>query len=404
MKYIVVLGDGMADRPLDELGGRTPLEAARKPNMDMLARSGMVGLVKTVPDGMSPGSDTANLSVLGYDPRTCYTGRSPLEAVSMGISLAPGDVALRCNLVTLSGDDSFEASTLIDYSSGEISTEESTELIAALRPHLKSDKADIYPGISYRHCLVLHDTETGSICTPPHDISGRPIRNYLPGGNNGELLLDMMKLSYRILRDHPVNRSRIARGLNPANSCWFWGEGTAPSLPSFRDKYGLAGGIVSAVDLVKGIGICAGMKIAEVQGATGNINTNFRGKADAALEFLKGGLDFVYIHVEAPDECGHQGNASSKVKSVELIDSELLGRLLEGLDEAGFDYSLLLMPDHPTPVPLRTHTSDPIPFVIYRSGRKGAHPTERYTEALSSGTGIYISEGHTLLDMFIHGQ
>lgn len=403
MKYIVLLGDGMADLPLEELGNKTPLDAAWKPNMDMLARSGEVGMAKTVPDGMSPGSDTANLSVLGYNPRVYYTGRSPLEAISMGITLAPNDVAMRCNLVTLSESENYEDTVMVDYSSGEITTGESTELIKALRAHLQSDFADLYPGISYRHCLVLHNTETGSICTPPHDISGKPVRSYLPKGRHGRKLLEMMKLSREILKDHPVNRSRIARGLNPANSCWFWGEGTSPLLSPFRDKYNIAGGVVSAVDLVKGIGICAGLKVASVEGATGNLHTNFKGKADAALDLLKSGLDFVYIHIEAPDECGHQGNAADKVRSVELIDSDVLGRLIDGLNESGFDYSLLLMPDHPTPVSLRTHTSDPVPFVIYRSNSAGTHPAERYTEDLASETGIYISEGHTLLDKFIRG-
>ena len=403
MKYIVILGDGMADLPLDELGSRTPLEAARKPYMDMLARNGDVGMVKTVPDGMSPGSDTANLSVLGYNPRIYYTGRSPLEAISMGITLAPNDVAMRCNLVTLSDSENYEDAVMIDYSSGEITSEESARLIEALKARLQSDFADLYAGISYRHCLVLHNAETGSVCTPPHDISGKPIRGYLPKGRHGGQLLDMMKLSREILRDHPVNLSRIARGLNPANSCWFWGEGTAPSLPPFREKYGIDGGVVSAVDLIKGIGICSGLKVASVEGATGNIHTNFKGKADAALVLLRSGLDFVYIHVEAPDECGHQGNAPDKVKSIELIDRDVLGRLIAGLNESGFDYSLLLMPDHPTPVSLRTHTSDPVPFVIYRSNSAGSHIADRYTERLASETGVYISEGHTLLDRFVRG-
>lgn len=404
MKYIVMLGDGMADLPLRELEDRTPLDVADKPNMDMLARGGDVGMVKTVPDGMSPGSDTANLSVLGYNPRIYYTGRSPLEAISMGIRMAPDDVAMRCNLVTLSECDNYEDATMIDYSSGEITTAEANELISALRTQFKSDKLDLYPGISYRHCLVLNHAETGSICTPPHDISGKPIKTYLPKGRYGAMLLEMMKRSRAILADHPVNKARIARGLNPATSCWFWGEGTSPALSSFREKFGMEGGIVSAVDLVKGIGICAGLRIAEVEGATGNLHTNFKGKAQAALDLLSDGCDFVYIHVEAPDECGHQGNMEEKITAIERIDRDVLGHLLSGLQALGFEYSILLMPDHPTPIATRTHSGDPVPFVLYRSNVRGGRPADRYTEVLAEKTGLFVSEGHLLIDRLIRGQ
>ena len=401
MKYIVLLGDGMSDYPVDSLGNRTPLDAAHKPSMDFLARNGDVGMVKTIPDGMSPGSDTANLSVLGYDPAIYYTGRSPLEAISMGIELGPNDVAMRCNLVTLSDAEDIADTTMVDYSAGEITTEESAQLIESVRKSIRSNKVDLFSGISYRHCLVLRDAETGSICTPPHDISGRPIREYLPKGRYGDSLLELMELSRKILRDHPVNKARIAKGLHPANSCWFWGEGSSPSLPRFEDKFGLRGTVISAVDLVKGIGMCAGMCAPEIPGATGNIHTNFKGKADAALNELRSGADFVYIHVEAPDECGHQGNATDKVKAIELIDSEILARLIDGVEELGEDYSILIMPDHPTPVSLRTHTSDPVPFVLYRSDKKGDYPAEHYTEKSALNTGLFVSEGHRIIECLL---
>lgn len=401
MKYVVILGDGMADKPLDELGGKTPLEAAHIPFMDFLARSGDVGLVNTIPGGMSPGSDVANLSVLGYDPSVYYTGRSPLEAVSMGVSLGPEDIAMRCNLVTLSDSPNIEDTVMVDYSAGEISTGEAKLLIGTLRESIGSEKVDLYSGVSYRHCLVLRNAETGSICTPPHDISGRQVKDYLPKGRNGRLLLGLMERSREILRNHPVNVSRVEKGLSPANACWFWGEGTSPSLPLFRDKFGVEGAVISAVDLVKGIGICAGMRAPEVQGATGNINTNFKGKADAALEQLRNGADFAFIHIEAPDECGHQGNAQDKKRAIELIDGEVVARVLDGLRESGFDHSILLMPDHPTPVSLRTHTSDPVPFVLYRSNAKGTKPAECYTESNAAATGLYVPKGHELIKALI---
>lgn len=401
MKYIILLGDGMSDYPIEELGNKTVIEAANKPFMDFLAQNGDVGMVKTIPEGMSPGSDTANLSVLGYDPSIYYTGRSPLEAISMGVELGLNDVAMRCNLVTLSNTEDISDAVMVDYSAGEITTEESTQLIKALQDILSLKDIELFPGISYRHCLVLRNAETGSDCTPPHDISGQPVKNHLPKGRYGELLLDIMELSRTVLRDHPVNTERISKGLHPANACWFWGEGTSPSLPSFEDKFGLKGSIVSAVDLIKGIGICAGMRVPDIPGVTGNINTNYRGKAEEALRELEEGVDFVYVHVEAPDECGHQGNAGEKVRAVELIDSQILSVLIDGLDRSGEDYSILLMPDHPTPVSLRTHTSEPVPFVIYRSNKKGTYNTARYTEKLGSDTGLYVSAGHSLIEQLL---
>lgn len=397
MKYLVMLGDGMADYPIPELGGRTPLEAANKPNMDYLAAHGAVGMAKTVPDGISPGSDVANMSVLGYDPSVCYTGRSPLEAVSMGIDLAEDDVTFRCNLVTLSDGCDYEDATMLDYSSGEITTAEAAELIRYIDENLGTDGLSFTAGISYRHCLVMHHAETGSILTPPHDITGKCVRDHLPKGRCGDKLRELMIRSRELLRDHPVNKARIARGLPPANSCWFWGEGTRPALENFESIYGKKGGMVSAVDLLKGIGICIGFRNAEVEGATGNIDTNFRGKAEAALELLRTGCDLVYIHVEAPDESGHHRALDDKIRSIELIDSEILGPVMEGLRADGEDFSVLLMPDHPTPISLGTHVSDPVPFVIYRSNAAGTHPAERYSERLAAETGLYFPQAHKLM-------
>ena len=325
MKYIVMLGDGMADFPVPELSDKTPLDVANKPNMDMLARNGAVGMVKTVPDGMAPGSDVANLSVMGYDPEIYYTGRSPLEAVSIGIDLGKDDVTYRCNLVTLSDSENYENADMIDYSAGEITTPEATEIVNYLNEHFKTEKINLYPGVSYRHCLVIKNSDTGAKLTPPHDISKKPIKDHLPSGNNADILYDMMVKSRELLRDHPVNKKRIAEGKNPVTSCWFWGEGTKPAVTSFYDKFGINGGVISAVDLIKGIGICAGHKSVDVEGANGNWNTNFKGKAEAALDLLKE-CDYVYIHVEGPDECGHHGDIEHKIGSIEAIDKEILGR------------------------------------------------------------------------------
>ncbi|ANX00611.1 cofactor-independent phosphoglycerate mutase [Thermoclostridium stercorarium] len=400
MKYVVVIGDGMADYPVPELHNRTPLEAARKPNMDYLAKNGEMGLVKTVPDGLQPGSDVANLSVFGYDPKLYYTGRSPLEAVSMGVSLGENDVAVRCNLVTLSDEEKYEDKTMIDYSAGEITTIEARELIKAISEKLNSDEFSFYPGISYRHCLVWKNGNLNLNLTPPHDISGKKIGDYLPKGEGGELLLSLMKESTKILKNHPINRERIRKGLNPATSIWLWGQGKKPSLETFYDKFKLSGSVISAVDLVRGIGMIAGLKPVYVEGATGNLHTNYRGKAMAALEELESGRDFVYIHVEAPDECGHQGLAESKVKAIELIDSELLGPLLQGLSK--WDYSLLLLPDHPTPLSTRTHSGDPVPYVLYRKNKPMKNNYECYSEKSAALTGIFVEKGHTLIEKLIN--
>lgn len=398
MKYIVVLGDGMADYPLPELGGKTPLQYARKSNIDALARRAEVGLCRTVPQGFQPGSDVANLSVMGYDPHTCYTGRSPLEAVSIGIDLAPTDITLRCNLVTLSDEPKYEDRTMLDYSAGEISTEEAAELIAFLKEHFDSEKFTLYRGVSYRHCLVVKNGTIGHSLTPPHDITGKEIRNFLPKGPMGEQYLDIMKRSAELLADHPVNRARVAAGKRPANSVWFWGEGTKPALENFEKKFGKKGGVISAVDLVKGIGILAGMKIIDVPGATGNYDTNFEGKADAALHaLLQDGLDFVYIHMEAPDECGHQGDVAHKVFSIEQIDEKVVQRLYGALSAAGEDFNMLICPDHPTPIEVRTHVSDPVPYLLYSSRHERVNGADCYDEASAKATGKFIENGWELM-------
>lgn len=398
MKYIVVLGDGMADYPLPELGGKTPLQYARKSNIDALARRAEVGLCRTVPQGFQPGSDVANLSVMGYDPHTCYTGRSPLEAVSIGIDLAPTDVTLRCNLVTLSDEPKYEDKTMLDYSAGEISTEEAAELIVFLKEHFDSEKFALYRGVSYRHCLVVKNGTIGHSLTPPHDITGKEIRNFLPKGPMSEQYLDMMKRSAELLADHPVNRARVAAGKRPANSVWFWGEGTKPALENFEKKFGKKGGVISAVDLVKGIGILAGMKIIDVPGATGNYDTNFEGKADAAFHaLLHDGLDFVYIHMEAPDECGHQGDVAHKVFSIEQIDEKVVQRLYGALSAAGEDFNMLICPDHPTPIEVRTHVSDPVPYLLYSSRHERGNGADCYDEASAKATGKFIENGWELM-------
>lgn len=400
MKYIVVLGDGMADYPVEELGGKTPLEAARKPNIDSLARRGEVGTVRTVPAGMPPASDVANLSVMGYDPARYYTGRSPLEAVSMGLELGPTDVAFRCNLVTLSDEPAYADKTMVDYCSEEISTEEARQLVAEVERRLGTEAISFHTGISYRHCMIWKGGPLKCGLTPPHDISQRVVRDYLPPGETGRTILGMMQESHSFLRDHPVNRARRGRGLRPANSIWLWGEGTKPAITPFRDKYGLEGSVVSAVDLIKGLGICAGLRSVDVEGATGNIDTNFRGKAEAALAELRSGRDFAYVHLEAPDECGHRHELENKVRSIELIDSDVVGTLLAGLEGLGA-YRMLVLPDHPTPLSIRTHASDPVPFLIYEKGAERESGVASYDEAQARTTGLHIEVGHTLMDRFL---
>lgn len=399
MKYIVILADGMADYPLEELSGRTPLEQAHTPHLDHLAAHGTVGLVKTVPEGFPPGSDVANLSVMGYDPARYYTGRSPLEAVSIGVQMQAADVAFRCNLVTLSEHEPYEEKIMLDYSAGEISSEEAAEIIQDINQALGSSAMRFYPGVSYRHLLIWHNGEIAGNYTPPHDILEQPVTGYLPTGPGSEQLLSLMKKSYKLLVSHPVNIDRMARGQRPANSLWFWGQGKKPVLPLFQDLFGLKGGVISAVDLIRGIGLCAGMQVIDVPGITGNLHTNFAGKARAAVEALRSGLDFVYVHIEAPDEAAHQGVLADKIAAIEKIDSLVVGPILQ--DMAGTEFSLLVLPDHPTPLCKRTHTADPVPFVIYRS-QTTATPdgTPGFNENVASRTGLFVENGHQLLPLF----
>jgi len=404
MKYIVFLGDGMADYPIEALDGKTPLSVAKKANIDFLAPKSEIGLAKTVPDGMKPGSDTANLSVMGYDPRSCYSGRSPLEALSMGLTLGETDIAVRCNLVTLSSEEELYADKrMIDYSAGEISSEESGELIRFLEEKLGNQRLSFHAGISYRHCLIVHDAEIGSDLTPPHDITGKRIKRHLPSGKLGDLLLDLQKKSYDLLKDHPINLKRIAEGKNPANSIWLWGEGTKPNIPDFQEKNGISGAVISAVDLLKGIGKGANMKVIDVEGATGNINTDFAAKGRAAIDALKE-VDYVYIHVEAPDESGHQGSLTDKISSIEQIDEKIVGPVLSYLRESGEDFHVLVCPDHPTPLSLRTHTSDPIPYLIYRSDSEQESGVTTYNEETAKSTGIFESEGFHLIDRLLSSE
>lgn len=401
MKYVTLLCDGMADVPVPVLHGKTPMEAAFKPNMDRLFKTALAGLAKTVPDGLPAGSDVANLSVFGYSPVVHYTGRSPLEAISMGLSMRDDDTALRCNLVTLGGSGPLKARTMDDYSAGEISTEEARELIMAVAAVLDAESWSFHPGVSYRHCMLWQGGPLDLRLTPPHDISGRPVGDWLPSGPGAETVLDLMERAIPILADHPVNRTRICRNLNPANAIWLWGQGSRPVLPLFAETFGIRGSVISAVDLIKGIGITAGMTSIDVPGATGNLHTNYRGKAEAALKALSGDSDFVYIHVEAPDECGHQGQAEEKTSAIERIDAELLSVLLERLPALG-DFRILILPDHPTPVGIRTHTRTPVPFLLFDSRKNQAVPGQGsfFTETLAD-TGLYLPEAHTLMNRLL---
>lgn len=395
MKYIIVLGDGMADEPIESLGNRTPLAYAHTPVMDRLSKKSEIGMVHTIPEGMSPGSDTANLSVLGYDPKIYYSGRSPLEALSIGVPMKDTDIALRCNIVTISEEDiPFEERTIIDHSSGEISTEDCAVLLEAVRKELETDLYKFYVGTSYRHCLIWDGGEVVEL-TPPHDVLTQVIGKYLPGD---AVLRGMMEKSYHILVNHPINIERKKKGLNPANCCWFWGAGTKPLLASFEEKTGKKGMMVSAVDLLKGIAVGAGMGVSIVEGANGGLHTNYEGKTQAALKaVLEDGYDFVYIHIEAPDEMGHQGSTERKVAAIEYLDERVLKPLTHKLDEEGTEYRLMVLPDHPTPVRLRTHTSDSVPYLLYDSGRP-LSSNWNYNEAEAKAGGIYIAKGHELIN------
>lgn len=399
MKYIVILGDGMSDYPVPELGNKTPLQVAKKPNIDRLAQYGQLGLVKTVPETLPPGSDVANLSVLGYEPEKYYTGRSPLEAASIGIDLKDTDVTFRTNLVTLSEAERYEDRVMVDYSSDEISTEEAHQLLDTIQAHFNNELYTYYKGISYRHCLLWEKGSLDLDLTPPHDILGKRIADYLPSGKDSLPLLKMMKESQRLLENHPVNLKRKEKGLRPANSIWIWGEGKKPALDPFKDKYGLSGAVISAVDLIKGLGILAGMDSIDVKGATGNIDTNYLGKAQAALDALSQGKDFVFVHIEAPDECGHRYEIDNKVKSIELIDELVVASLIKGL-EVYEDYKILVLPDHPTPLSLRTHTRDPVPYILYQKSRAKKGSSMTYNEKNAQDTGIFIGSGTDLMAKF----
>lgn len=395
MKYLIVLGDGMADEPIAELGGKTPLEYADTPNLDRLSKKSEIGMVHTIPDGMKPGSDTANLSVLGYNPKVYYSGRSPLEALSIGVPMKDTDIALRCNIVTLSeAACPFAEQTIIDHSSSEISTEDCAVLLKAVAEELANEEFQFYVGTSYRHCLIWNHGKVLEFIQP-HDVLGQVIGQYLPAE---EKFRSMMERSYEILKDHPINAERKKQGLNPANCCWFWGAGTKPALSSFEEKTGKKGMMVSAVDLLKGIAVGAGMGVACVEGANGGLHTNYEGKVDAAIKALvEDGYDFAYIHVEAPDEMGHQGSVEKKVKAIHYLDTRVIGPAVEKLAAAGVDYRLLVLPDHPTPIRVRTHTSDSVPYLLYDSAEE-KEGSRDYNEREGRAGGILVAEGHRLID------
>lgn len=395
MKYIIVLSDGMAGRPLEELGGKTTLEAADTPNFDRLAEKAEIGLASMVPEGMAPGSDTANLSVMGYDPKIYYTGRSPLEALSIGVDMAADDVSFRCNLVTLTEDGgAYEDQKIIDHSSSEISTEDSTVLLEALKEGLKREGYEFYAGTSYRHLLIWKHGKVLEL-TAPHDILTKTVGEYLP---KDLVLLDMMKKSYEILKDHPINVERKKQGLNPANSAWFWGAGTRPALASFEEKTGKKGVMISAVDLLKGIAVGADMDRIIVEGANGGLHTNYEGKADAAIHaLLEDGYDFAYVHVEAPDEMGHMGSMTDKITAIENVDGRVVARITEAMERSGEDYRLMILPDHPTPICVRTHTSEPVPYMIYDS-RKAIDGIHTYNEKEAAKSTCIWKDGYRLID------
>lgn len=398
MKYVVILCDGMADLPIESLGGKTPMSAANKPNMDRLAKTATVGMVKTVADGMSPGSDVANLSVMGFDPAEYYTGRSPLEAASIGIDLTDSDVAIRCNLVTLSDEENYDEKTMVDYCGGDISTEEADVLIKAVNAELGGGEFDFYTGVQYRHCTVWHGGKCdGYTLCPPHDISGRVIGQHLAGHKFNPELMELMKKSYEILKNHPLNLARIEKGERPANSIWLWGQGTRAALPRFEEKYGIKGAVISAVDLLKGIAKSAKMESIDVDGATGYIDTNFEGKTAAAIKALENN-DYVYVHLEAPDECGHRRETENKVKAIEMIDKKVLAPILEALE--GSDYRIMILPDHPTPISTATHSSEPVPFMIYDSTAENSG-VELFCEETAAKTGVFVEHGPSLIKELI---
>ena len=400
MKYLILIPDGMADVPIAELGELTPMQKADKPMMNMLAAKSLVGTVSNVPEGMVPESDTANMAILSFDPKVYSKGRSPLEAVSMGIEMMPDETAYRCNVVTLTEEqDNYEDRIIVDHSADEISTAEADELIKTLEKELGNDIRKFYTGVSYRHCLIWKDGNDKYNFMRPHDILGKRIGEYLPKVEDGGAeFLELMKKSYDILKDHPVNIARKARGLKPANSAWLWSPGKKPQLPSFKEKWGLDAAVISAVDLIKGIGLCAGMESIDVEGATGNVRTNYDGKANAAIDAFKNGAELVYVHVEGPDECGHRAETDNKVKSIELIDAKILKPVYEYLVSCGEPFKIMVLPDHPTPICKRTHTIDPVPFFIYSSQAEKAGCAD-FDEFGAKATGYYVPNGYTLMEL-----
>jgi 2,3-bisphosphoglycerate-independent phosphoglycerate mutase len=398
MKYFVLIPDGMADERIQELGNLTPMEKACKPTIDALAVDSFVGTVSNVPIGMVPESDTANLAILSYDPKVYSKGRSPLEAVSMGIDMKPDETAYRCNVVTLSDDGDYDNKIMLDHSADEITTAEADLLIKALDEKLGDDAKKFYTGVSYRHCLIWKNGNDKYNFMRPHDILGQSIKDYLPQGRDGEEFYKLMRASWDILNDHPVNVDRRRRGLKAANSAWLWSPGKKPALPCFEDRWGLKGAVISAVDLIKGIGICAGMNSIDVEGVTGNVHTNYKGKADAAIKAFKDGYDYVYVHVEGPDECGHRAETDNKVLSIEMIDQEILSPVFEYLKSSGEDFKIMILPDHPTPIRLRTHTMDPVPFMIYSSVEK-SDGVNAFSELSAAAKNNYVAHGYTLMEI-----
>ena len=407
MKYLIVVPDGSADNPIDSLGGKTPLEAAELPCMDSLASRGEIGSARTVPEGISPGSDSANLSVMGYDPRRYLTGRSPLEAASIGLEMTDSDISFRANLITVDPDgaEEYEDFVVRDHAAGDITTEEAAELVEALNDKLAEDGLYIHLGTGYRQCMIVDRSHpnghTDYKCVPPHDILDKRAGEYLPKGKGADHLINMMKESYEILKDHPVNKARIARGLNPANSLWIWGQGTRPQLPDFNEKYGVDGAVISAVDLIKGIALFAGLEVLKVDGINGTKHTNFSGKADAAIEAYKNGKNFIYMHIEGTDECSHQGDLAGKIKCAEDIDSKVVKPIYEYLRDSGDDFKILVIPDHRTPLAIRTHSSDPVPFLIYDSRKETPEDLRKqFNERAAMESDNYYKDGFILTDYF----
>lgn len=398
MKYVIILTDGAADEKIEALGYKTCYEAANIPNMDEFAKKGELYMVKTVPDGLKPGSDVANLSVMGYNSYECYTGRSPLEAASVGVNLEPTDMCFRANLVTLSDEENYEDKTMKDYSAGEISTEEAKELIEYIEANLSDDEFNFFPGVSYRHIMRRHNDSRKYTLIPPHDILDRPIREYLP---SDDAILEIMKKSEKLLKEHPINKKRVAEGKNPATSLWIWGEGTKPALPKFIDLYGKKAGVISAVDLIKGIANCAEMKSYDVEGATGTVHTNYDGKAETAINALLGEVDLIYVHLEGPDECGHQGDLEGKVRAIELIDEKIITPIRKALEDNNLPYKFLVMPDHPTPISIRTHVATKIPAVIYESGKDTNSKAIAFSEDEATKYGKEVNDGYKIMSLFL---